>query len=67
MRTKVSTTLTKQAGIPTDTSAVPFDAEPWLTQAPDYPESTNWWEADREDFLARSTSGHPKFFMTSID
>ncbi|KAK0363155.1 hypothetical protein LTR91_023306 [Friedmanniomyces endolithicus] len=32
---------------------VPFDAEPWLTQAPDYPESTNWWEADREDFLAR--------------
>ncbi|TKA35753.1 hypothetical protein B0A54_12922 [Friedmanniomyces endolithicus] len=38
---------------------VPFDAEPWLTQAPDYPESTNWWEADREDFLARIHNLHP--------
>ncbi|KAK0363078.1 hypothetical protein LTR91_025492 [Friedmanniomyces endolithicus] len=32
---------------------VPFDAEPWLTQARGYPESTNWWNADREDFDAR--------------
>ncbi|KAK1048603.1 hypothetical protein LTR12_006846 [Friedmanniomyces endolithicus] len=32
---------------------VPFDADAWFAQARGYPESTNWWKTDRENFDAR--------------
>jgi len=64
-RTKVSLTAMEQAGIPTDTSVVLFDVEAWLAQARGYPESTDWWKTDRENFDTRSMSGHPSLLSSS--